>query len=207
MGGVLNKSVFQEPQLPMQMENSSPSFGIGLTSAVSTAAAAYLASASLTLKLCNTVIRTSGSVPTALSIDLVAVDAHAPWVEQVDPTVVIPLTRLESDTPLSQNKMVSLVHERTLAQLLPGDDGTNAFRDTLSTTGAKTWLQCTPTPGMRTYMADRDFRVWMQYYCSVSLYEAGTPRPCRGCNHTMDFYGYHLLYCPNGSPRGWRHNS
>ena len=84
---------------------------MGFTFAVTTAAAAHLASASLTHKLCNTVTRTSGSLPTALSADLAAVDAHAHWTQQVDPTAVISLTRLYGETTLSQNAMVAFVNE------------------------------------------------------------------------------------------------
>ena len=207
LGGVLNQSVFREFQLPMRMKNGSPSFGMGLTSAVSTAAAAHLASASPTHKLCTSVTRTSGSLPTALSADQAAVDAHTRWTQQVDPIAVIPLTQLDRETPLSQNAMVAFVNEWTLAQLPSGDDRTKAFRAILSKPGVKTWLQCTPTPGMRTFIADRDFCIWMQYYCRISLFEAGTPYRRRECKHTMNHYGDHLLFCPNGSPRGWRHNS
>ena len=77
--GVLDNTVFRELQLPTKMPTGSPSFGVGLTSAATTAAAAHLASASLTQKLCTAITHTSASPPTALSTDPVAADANARW--------------------------------------------------------------------------------------------------------------------------------
>lgn len=109
------------------------------------------------------------------------------------------------DRPPAQKALTARVYEKRILEISPGDQRTQAFRQSLSMPGSKDWIKCTPSPGLGTYISDRNFKVWFQYFCRVPLYPENAT--CHRCKKQMDQFGDHLLWCPNGSPRGWRHDS
>ena len=203
LGGVLDSEMFKELQLPVNDKKDQPTFGVGLTSAANTAAAAFLASASLTKRLCDSFPGTRPNSP--LSEDDEVLKSYEIYRGQCAPGKAIPLAELESDKTPSQKALVARVYEHAIAHLRKGDTRTQAFRASLSLPGSKDWLKCTPSPGLGTYIADRNFRIWFQYFCQVPLFRPDAT--CHRCNKPMDAFGDHLLWCPNGYPRGWRHDS
>ena len=204
IGGVLDKDIFKELQLPVKdISKNTPTFGVGITSAVHTAASAFLASCSLTRKLCNELPGTRSTTP--LSEDEEVRETYEIYRQQCLQDRAIPLSEIDSDQTPAQRALTARVYEKALQDIPPGDQRTQAFRSSLALPGSKNWLKCSPSPGLGTYISDRDFKVWFQYFCRVPLYAQDAK--CPRCSKDMDQYGDHLLYCPNGAPRGWRHDS
>ena len=72
---------------------------------------------------------------------------------------------------------------------------------------AKTWANWSPSTGYATYIPHHHFKVWLQYYCKVPLFQPGTRCQRPQCAAYMDTYGDHLLYCERGTYRIWRHDA
>ena len=68
--------------------------------------------------------------------------------------------------------------------------------------GAKDWLSCRPSPGLRTYIEERDFRAWLIYHFCIPMIGEDVVCVREGCNAVMDRYGDHLLTCPRRVARG-----
>lgn len=202
LGGVLDHTIFKELQLPLSSKK--PSLGIGLSSAVSSSPPAFLASLSLTRPLCRDVLPRSANA--ALSADPAAVQAYEMWSSMCSDETRMPMRRLDVDRGPIQRTLTACVTEAIQERLPPGELRTRAFRAQLSMPRSKQWLKCQPAPGLRTYIPDRDYRVWLQYFCQIPINEPDTVCPRRGCKVVLDIYGDHSLLCPSGSERIWRHN-
>ena len=72
---------------------------------------------------------------------------------------------------------------------------------------AKTWAKCSPLTGYATYIPHHHFKVWLQYYCQVPLFQPGTKCRRPQCAAVMDTYEDHLLYCERGPHRIRRHDA
>ena len=72
---------------------------------------------------------------------------------------------------------------------------------------AKTSANCSPSTGNATYIQHQHFKVWLQYYCQVPLFQLGTRCQRPQCAAVMDTYGDHLLYCERGLHRIRRHDA
>ena len=72
---------------------------------------------------------------------------------------------------------------------------------------AKTWVNCRPSLGYATYIPTRHFKVWLQYFCQVPLFQPGARCTRPQCAAAQDIYGDHLLYCERGSHRIRRHDA
>lgn len=171
---------------------------------------AFLASLSLTCKLLRSIL--PDFIDTALSNDLFAVEAHQDWSARCQAEDMVELRKLDSEHCPRQRDLTRSVQKKVQAGLPPGDQRTQAFRASLGVPGAKDWLKCQPAPGMKTHIADWDYRVWFRFYCRIPLVEPDTVCPRLGCTEKMDVHGDHLLHCANGlrncgSPRTWRHDS
>ena len=53
-------------------------------------------------------------------------------------------------------------------------------------------------------MKDRDFKLWLEYFCRIPLLNPSTLSPRSKCKEVYDVYGDHLLYCKCGVQRNWR---
>lgn len=208
VGGVLPDNLLTELRLPVR--TSVPTFGIGLTSATSTASAAHLASLAGSRWLLDSLLpnpsqRYIVDSPGALL-------AHADWASRVLADDLLPLeTILGTDAP-PQRELARRVTKRTITELAPGDPRRQAHRASLSIHGSKDWLVCRPSPGLFCHIADPDFRLWLRFHCGVRLFNDGMKCPRENCKADVDEFGDHLLVChrrvsPGNAPLHWRHDS
>ena len=72
---------------------------------------------------------------------------------------------------------------------------------------AKTLVNFWLPSGYVAYIPNHHFKVWLQYYCQVPLFEPGARRTRPQCAAFLDIYGDHLLYCERGSLRIRRHDA
>jgi len=208
IGGALPRDVFRELQLPVK--SASPSFGVGLLSAVSSASAAYLSSRLATSTLVNRLL--SRSVPNHLLDDVHFEAAYKAYTNQCEACSVPHLLELVTSRAETQKELVARVHKQVLLNMDKGDTRTRLFREQLAVPGSKDWLKCAPAPGMHTHIADRDFRHWFRFWCRIPLFNPGDLCPRSGCRHILDQYGDHLLGCTHGISKGnapirWRHDA
>ncbi len=89
-------------------------------------------------------------------------------------------------SPPRQRDLTRAIFSKVVADLPEGDTRTQAFQASLAVPGAKDWLKCQAAPELKTYIADRDFRVWLQFYCRIPLLELGTACPRSGCAQELD---------------------
>ena len=178
-----------------------PSFGIGITSAVTTSAAAFLGSLSLTRALCSILLPANASA--YFSADTAALESYNIWKNMCagsGPT----FSEIDTEDSVKRQGLTECVQTHVREEIPEGDQGTKAFRDQLSLPRAKDWLKCQPSPGLRTYMRDRDFGIFLQNFYRIPLFNPGTPCPGSNCKEVLDVYGDHLLYCKCGGQRNWR---
>ena len=81
------------------------------------------------------------------------------------------------------------------------------FRNATGLPEAKTWVHCTPSKSLRTFLVDRDFRIWLQCYSQLPLFQPNMECPRWICNEVFDVYGDHMLYSKYGSQRIWGHDA
>ncbi len=208
IGGVLPSNVFRELQLPVK--SPTPSFGVGLLSAVSCASAAYISSRMSTWKLVHRMI--SHSVACHPLDDVHFEGAYRDYANRCAPGDVPAFCEVGSSRVESQKQMVARGHKAVLHSVDKGDQRTQLFRAQLAVPGAKDWLNCAPAPGLHTHIPDRDFRIWFKYWCRVPLFNPGDSCPRSRCNHKLDPYGDHLLGCVRSVAKGntpliWRHDA
>ena len=208
IGGVLPHDSFAELQLPVKSPR--PSFGVGLLSAESAASSAYLASRTATNDLVCMLL--GDKVHTSLLDDVHVDGAFIDYTKRCPATDVPSLSDLVTDNPVPQKELVLRVHKQVHATMPKGDERTQLFRAQLSLPGSKDWLKCAPSPGLRTHIADRDFRVWFRFWCRVPMFHPEDKCPRSGCGRNLDVHGDHLLGCthsiaPRNAPIVWRHDS
>jgi len=210
LGGALPSESFAELQLPV----NTPTFGVGLTSAELTAPAAYFLSITKTIDVVNDML--DPNLRFELEEDNHAVDAlsllshlktfgeHLTWkdFDEKDTSV----------NTLSQREVVKMLHQEVIEKMDKGSERDQAMRSMLRVKGSKDWLRCAPSPGLGTYIADRDFRAWFKYWCRLPLFGKNEVCPREKCGKMMDVYGDHLLSCghscgPGNVPHRWRHDS
>ena len=66
---------------------------------------------------------------------------------------------------------------------------------------------CSPSTGYATNIPHHHFKVWLQYYCQVSLFQLGTRFQRPQCAAVMDNYGDHFLYCERRPHRIWPYDA
>ena len=182
---------------------------MGLTSALALAPAAYISSVLLSRPVICELIETPSQYS---AIDMPhLLEAHKQWSSQVRPADRTPLPEL-ARKGISLHHLMQYVHRYT-TDTLPSDDHRRcAMRALISVRGAKDWLRCAPSPGMRTHIPNRAWRVCMRYYTGTPLFSAGICCMRSGCAEVLDVHGDHLLHCPRGvnprnAPLRWRHDS
>ena len=196
VGGTLPAHTFQELQLPVRpLGNNTHTLGLGLTSAVKCAPAAYLSSLTQTRALTNDMV--SGTTPWKLPEHWHAINAHRMLINTSTPTDAPALSELEATTePPTQRKLTEMIHKRTWERLPRGDTRTQAFRATMQLPGSKDWINAPPSPSLGTYVPNRDFRAWLKFYCRIPIRNKGDATcPHPKCTKSLDLYGDHLLVC------------
>lgn len=182
-----------------------PSFGLGLQSAVATAAPAYLASVGATRPLVTALIGSS-CLP-ALSDLSSAAQAHSRLVETTEEGAAPPLADFDKGSgTLTQRSLQSLVDTKTWRSLPRGNDRTCALRSALSLPGAKDWVKAVPSSALGTHVSNRAFRVWLKFYCRLRIpaeIDGEFPRP--HCTKTVDALGDHLVTCRRAATTGAAH--
>ncbi len=208
LGGYLPHQTFRELQLPIHTRK--PSFGVGLSSAASTAPGAYVSARTATHDLVQALILRTGMDTSVIGDESVR-KAHEVLQEkaagQVEPLAML----IENQT--RQHQLTRKVESRVLEEIQEHDDErTRWFRTLVGLPGSKDWLGCAPSPGLKTYIRPRDFIVWLKFWCRIPLLQEGQTCPRPGCRAKMDPYGDHLLCCTHSvstgnNPMQWRHNA
>ena len=98
-------------------------------------------------------------------------------------------------------------HQKKGQEIAPGSTRARIMRSSMKLPEAKTWTNCSPSTGYATYIPQHHFKVWLQYYCRVLLFQPGTRCQRPQCETVMDTYGDHLLYCDRGPHRIRRHDA
>ena len=107
----------------------------------------------------------------------------------------------------NQHKITALVHQKKVQDIAPGSARTRIMRSSMKIPEAKTWVICSPSTGYATYIPHHYFKVWLQYYCQVPLFQPRTRCQRPQCAAVMGTCGDHLLYCERGPHRIRRHYS
>ena len=112
----------------------------------------------------------------------------------------------------AQRTLATHLHNSRAAALhrVDTDKRTRHFRLSLLLPHAKEWLKCQPSPGMHTHIHDIAFRMWFTFFARSPI-QPGRKCPRRGCQHSLDTFGDHLLVCKHGThhnlaPRIRRHD-
>ncbi len=206
VGNDLDAELWPELQLPVR--SAQPTFGVGLSSAAAISSAAYLASVALTQTIVQRFIPSPSQA--LLSDQPHTKEALQDWHGRIDKGERLSAVDLLAASP-RQKELAAPVFAAAQSRITPGDLRRRAHRASLGLPHAKAWLNCAPSTGMRTYIADRDWRVWMRYHCHLPLFNTGYQCPRRGCDATITAEGDHLLHCLKGvhdrnAPTLWRHD-
>jgi len=156
-GGTLPITTLAELRLPQRIKHTDkPHFGIGVTSARTIAPAAYLSSITTT-RATSAKLLTDVNLR-ALSTSPLAQQIHANIKACLPSAEAFPdLNRIEEESiELTQHDLTAIIHNYKIDNIPTGDERTAAFRRTLSLPGSKAWLQCAPSPTLRTYIANSD---------------------------------------------------
>ena len=205
VGGALDTAVFKELQLPTKPTSPEvPKLGLGLTSAVTTAPSAFLASAASCNALVGPMLGNSSS--TALTTYERATSAYAAQSDQCEEHSALPFSAFDVERPPKQHKTTALVHRKLAKQLREGSNRLKIMRNSLKLPEAKIWIQCRPSEILKTSIPHHHFKVWLQYFCQVPLFQPGSRCARPQCAAVMDVYGDHLHHCERGTRRITRHD-
>ena len=207
IGGVLHKDVFKEFQLPVYPVNDQkvPTFGIGLTSAVTISEASFISSSS---SCSNLVYDMCSSTDHQLPEDGDTKVAYESWCATINNNTSIPSwSEVISDSGIRSKRLTDISHAQLELAMQTGDRRTRAFRAMISQPGCKTWLRCRPSSGLKTALCNRTFIWWFKFFARVPLFADKMLCPRPGCQEPLDCYGDHLLHCKVGITRHKRHDA
>ena len=145
--------------------------------------------------------------PHGLTTYEAAQQAYETWSAQCEQQSVLPFQALTGERPPKQHKITALVHQKKVQEVAPGSARTRIMRSSMKLREAKTWANWIPSTAYATYIPHHHFKVWLQYYCRVPLFQPGTRCQRPQCAAFMDTYGDHLLYCERVPHRIWRHDA
>lgn len=152
-GGVLEHDAFLKLNLTILSRNQR--FEIGLYAAFCTAAHSFIASSALSRQIIRASLTSAGLSPNANKISA----AHNFWKNKNFPADDPGLDVIMSPSCPQQRSFTRLVFRKVQADLPEGDYRTKAFRASLGVPGDKDWIKFQPSPGIKAYITDRDFRV------------------------------------------------
>ena len=120
VGGFLDTEIFRELQLPADVKPNceNPALGLGLPSANTTAASAFLSFAASWNALVGNALgsRTPNEIPAYPP----AKSAYEPWSVQCKQESVLPFQAFSSERPAKQQTVTALVHQKKKEQITPG---------------------------------------------------------------------------------------
>ena len=199
--GPITNDVMSELRLPVRVHNSKrPHFGAGLTSAVTVAPAAYLASIGATHATSRSLML-AGAIRTPSTQTYVQI-AYARFTDHTEADAPVPALDEfcceagSAGTPPTQRDLCALAHSHAQTLVPLGCARTQAYRALQALPGAKDWLLCRPCPAQHTHIGDRHFRTWLAFYCRAPLRNQADTH-CRRplCSAAQDPLGDHALTC------------
>ena len=122
----------------------------------------------------------------------------ATYSSQCEQQSVLPFQAFTGERPPKQHKITALLHQKKVQEIAPGSARTRIMRSSMKLPESKTWANCSPSTGYATCIPHHHFKVWLQYYCQVPLFQPGARCKTPQCAAVMDTYGDHLLYCERG---------
>ena len=113
----------------------------------------------------------------------------------------------EIDVPLRQRSLSHSIDEASLNLLLSSapDSRSLALAHSCALPQAGDWLNAVPSSPLGLHLMDREFRVCLQYWLGVPIFEEGVR--CGVCLSTADSFGDHQVGCGGNGDRILRHNS
>ena len=140
----ISDSTYRELQLPTRdIDEGTPTLGLGLTSAVDISPAAYLSSHSLTTTLRQAMIGQQRSKE--LAECFYAQQTHVLLTARSPPGSQPPLATIGTK-PIRQRTLCAPIFRRVYEKLPESPERTKAFRSTLALPGAKLWIDAQPNP-------------------------------------------------------------
>ena len=174
---MLDHELFLELQLPANggPNCKDPTLGLGFTSAITTAASAFLISAASFNDLFGAAF--GHQTPYGLRTYEAAQQAYQTWSAQCDQRSVLPFQAFTGDRPPNQHKLTALVHQKKVQEIGRGSARARIMRSSMKLPEAKTWAVCSTSTGYGTYIPHQHFTVWLQYYCQSSALSARNKMP------------------------------
>ena len=131
VGGMLDHELFLELQLPANSGPNckDPTLGLGFTSAVTTAASAFVTSAASSNNLVDAAL--GDQTPNGLTTYEAAQQAYETWSAQCEQQLVLPFQAFTGERPPNQHKITALVHEKKVQEIAPGSARTRIMRSSM----------------------------------------------------------------------------
>ena len=173
--------------------------GLGLRSASSSAAAAFVASCAVSVP----------HVRRLLSNEHITLPGMAEAIGTLKTQGCANVEDIiaEGQVPSLQRRLTNPITAKQRQDLLDS----SAIRDkarlkSLAADHAGAWLLAVPMPMMGLAIPAREFRVLLRHTLGLQIYSA--PRTCPACNSArLDVWGSHSVICGSGGDRISRHNS
>ena len=172
--------------------------GLGLRRVSLVAPAAYISSLTEAQPLISAIFRSSPSpfhLTDAIK-DLALAADHPDW------------DSLQSfDIPIHQRPLSRSIDKACFNLFLSScpDDRSRALILSTSLPHAGVWLQVIPSSTLGLYLVDREFRVSLQYWLGLRMFEEEFT--CPVCQRPADVFGDHQVGCGGNSDRIIRHNA
>ena len=106
------------------------------------------------------------------------------------------LDETHGDGAQTRAQLAEIVHAARQALMPSGCARTQAFRATLSMSGANDWPRCMPRPAQGTHIRDSYFRAWLAFYARTHTRPLRlTSCPRLKCCTPLDAHGDHFARC------------
>ena len=191
-GGPLSDWSWEKACLPVSLG------GLGLRRASLVAPAAYISSLTEAQPLISAILRSSPSpIHLADAIKDLALAADRPDWDSLQ----------SIDIPIHQRPLSRSIDKACFNLLLSSgpDDRSRALILSTSLPHAGVWLQVIPSSTLGLHLADREFRVSLQYWLGLRMF--GEEFTCPVCQRPADVFGDHQVGCGGNSDRIIRHNA
>ena len=139
---MLDHELFLELQLPAKSGPNckDPILGLGFTSAITTAASAFLTSAASSNDLFDSAL--GDHRPHGLTTYEAAQQAYETWSAQCEQQSVLPFQAFTGE-----HKITALVQQTKVQEIASGSACTRIIRSSMKLPEAKTWANCSPATG------------------------------------------------------------